>query len=1191
MLFFLRGMLPIILAAALAQPNASEALRQPFSGKQLANGAGKLVDDPEAPGRQVWQVEKAYDFGAAPDVEPGLYRLTLRLKRTTEEQGSLRLGATSGNQSAGAPFQDLPPAVTPEELPEVGRWYEITRIVRFTRPRYWSYVIGTWPGLRLDRISVDRVVEPVFLQEIRTGKLLYHRGERAGVAVRLVNTTSRVQHAQIRVRVESGLNEDHPGVTQDVTLPAPTSQQRLDGKDAVEIRLPLPALAEYGNGVVVEALQPSRPAQELREYCYSSDRPIQVGQYFGWRFPDDYTCSNTPQFLEQMRRTYFPVAECYFWAPCENSLLAPEMERWWSGQTLLRVGKKPLQETIRQGHAQGCSFISYATRWGFGWRMWEFARRHPDLVQWEMGPWQPSYDVAHMEIEKRERDEEHTGLNSTGVLTEAWGNPEAVQYHVRQLQESMRMFGWDGFRYDNGSPVLDEVRDIFGRALPLPGWTHAKVIAALRGGIRQGNPAAIYGNNTGWNLDVDSQPRADDPYTQQIRDGGLVMQEGETNGTIPHRSFAEEASRYTRAGYNALRFGGHQVNIIDPNLTGPDHFFQAALTVAGSCHMAYGVRDELRPVMQLVCRHDDLFYGDGLRFILRPRTPVVEVKAPDQILWRDFVRYRQVSSARRQYLVHLFNAPTGKLGETKDSRYPDPVAGVETTWSLPPGWKTSAAYELTADGGYRKTPLPFQVAGRKVSITLPRLQHWSIIVLDCVGPVSLRQRTPSRVVADRDKVPASGGTGPSLTGPSLTGPAMVMSAGGEVAGTSIVIRYLPGSRPVVRRASEFKISGAEVVQTPGARGGSALRIGVRGLGEGIGFAPEVVQPGRYRLIIRAMTLVPAPTNGALSGLFSAANNGFTPGVHLIQNEFRFTGAQFPQPGQWTELKVEGELTYPNYWCAVVGGWDGLLLDTIRLERVRSLTREELARHVERPWRAALARTARQGDRPEARAWFGAGLYYQLTGLPEALSTLGVRVDLAKAWRFRGPVGFSLPFPKTPKELAGYDLVILADCEVRTLTPEQQLWLDGYVRDGGRLLLLGGPYGFGCGGWQDAQLLADVLPVTLTAHDLRFVGANAPVALQPSSDLARRADWSAHPVILWQHALQPKAGATVHVKAGDAPVIISGVYDRGAVMVMGAAPLGEAPKGSTAYWEWPGWKGLLVGLVRNLLADPPPVTER
>ena len=73
-------------------------------------------------------------------------------------------------------------------------------------------------------------------------------------------------------------------------------------------------------------------------------------------------------------------------------------------------------------------------------------------------------------------------------------------------------------------------------------------------------------------------------------------------------------------------------------------------------------------------------------------------------------------------------------------------------------------------------------------------------------------------------------------------------------------------------------------------------------------------------------------------------------------------------------------------------------------------------------------------------------------------------------------------------------------------------------------------------------------------------------------------------MLWQHVLKAKPGAVVHVSAAGNPVVVTGTYGKGKVAIITAAPLGEAPSESLAFWEWPQWPELMTTVLKDLFSD-------
>ncbi len=52
-----------------------------------------------------------------------------------------------------------------------------------------------------------------------------------------------------------------------------------------------------------------------------------------------------------------------------------------------------------------------------------------------------------------------------------------------------------------------------------------------------------------------------------------------------------------------------------------------------------------------------------------------------------------------------------------------------------------------------------------------------------------------------------------------------------------------------------------------------------------------------------------------------------------------------------------------------------------------------------------------------------------------------------------------------------------------------------------------------------------------------------------------------------------------LSAGEAPLLVVGEAGKGRVAVLGVAPLGKAPEGSTALWTAPDWPEQLANIIR------------
>jgi uncharacterized membrane protein len=190
------------------------------------------------------------------------------------------------------------------------------------------------------------------------------------------------------------------------------------------------------------------------------------------------------------------------------------------------------------------------------------------------------------------------------------------------------------------------------------------------------------------------------------------------------------------------------------------------------------------------------------------------------------------------------------------------------------------------------------------------------------------------------------------------------------------------------------------------------------------------------------------------------------------------------------------------------------------------------------------------------------------------------VARAEHWTYREKRGFNGAGWTRPEDLAAYDLVILSNVDLKTLTLEQRDWLRGYVAAGGSLLLTGGPYGLGRGGWQESDLIEPLIPVKLHDYDLRPADVPLPLGIAGEGFLTEK--WPERPVTLWLHEVEPKPGSVVQLKAGDKPALVTGTAGKGRVAVLTLTPLGEMPAGGLGWWDWSGWDKVVAKTAEWLL---------
>ena len=73
------------------------------------------------------------------------------------------------------------------------------------------------------------------------------------------------------------------------------------------------------------------------------------------------------------------------------------------------------------------------------------------------------------------------------------------------------------------------------------------------------------------------------------------------------------------------------------------------------------------------------------------------------------------------------------------------------------------------------------------------------------------------------------------------------------------------------------------------------------------------------------------------------------------------------------------------------------------------------------------------------------------------------------------------FPESLEALGRFRLLVLADVPAAAFTIQQLAMIEAYVLGGGGLLVLGGPYAFGLGDYQQSEILCELLPVVVDKH--------------------------------------------------------------------------------------------------------------
>lgn len=1193
-------------AAGAAEPKPSTVGQHAWDSVALARCSSpyqrEVVADPQArSGRAVRFTGEAGFISMHDEVKiaPGRSRFTVRLR--LEKGGHFATDFEAG----GRGFQSRVP-IEFADLPADGSFTD--QIVELNLPGPLNVVSlrgGLPRELVVDRVTLEPVADasPVEVASLRVTKLVHAPGETAEAGILLANYSGRERSVRLRLVAESGINIEEVLLERDVALPAATALQSVTFK--------LPALPKAGYQLRAEVLEEDRIVSSARDIFVVTDRPLRAGQYGNFSIHQPYSAAEADANVAAFRRNFVTVTEIDFWAPCDMSQLVPPpgRDRWWSGQTAQRFSAEQLRTCIAKAHAQGIHVLGYADYSViFGFRGYDFGRRFPDCLDWrtqnDNGFVWLGFDSLNMGLNSplRAEDDSRKDVKVTGVSRTLHTNPNAFRWHADQMVASMKHFGWDGFRYDD--PIDYDARqvDVQGRESPFNGYGLGEVTAYSRRRIEEVKPGALLGHNADpMRASSDAMYVSDDPQrmdkqeTAIMRRGGFTLQEGWSNylmGPDAKATWAQWRDRNLTAGRAARRVDGDVCVITDIRDHAPSwrKSLITALLLAAGNHLAYS-READRSFLSLASRYCDLIYGDELRWLsAQDAAKMFHVDAGGRpVWWQEYVRCLPVAPGKRIYLVHLVNPPQGDL--INDSQPPKPLKDLRVSVTPPQGWKPTRAWLIGAE---RHRPFVETVVGQTRrndgreepylerlceatgtpsaeslpldgnAVRVPEVRFWGIVAIECEGPVAdampsdIRPQFPAPRIPDPD-APIKAATASPWEFAKLGVSAL---AGGDR--KKIVADSLAAEGRAVRLDG---LLSPKVQRNPGLHWGWV----------------QPIPTGRYRVSISCRA--PQALSGQLTLTCSTANQAHEqnkfPSFPRFEKQHTWELAGVPTDRygvltcemKWEEMPHQAELR-------LASSIPGVLIQDVLVECLQSLDSERI-KVWKNGWPEGMSLAAHGGT----RIWFAQGLYHDYYRLDQVLENLPEPVKVDRAVHFKvgqHPTGFQDASFPTAEELAQYDLVVIANVDLLTFRVPERDRLRGWVQAGGRLLMLGGPYGFGSGDWHLSDLLPPMYPADIaTRFDLQPVGEPDPV-LQPASDMVRKLDWSNPPLVLWQHIMKPKSDAIVHATAGGHPAIVTRPFGKGKVCFVTIAPLGDAPGGQSAFWDWPQWPLLMTAVVRELM---------
>lgn len=207
----------------------------------------------------------------------------------------------------------------------------------------------------------------------------------------------------------------------------------------------------------------------------------------------------------------------------------------------------------------------------------------------------------------------------------------------------------------------------------------------------------------------------------------------------------------------------------------------------------------------------------------------------------------------------------------------------------------------------------------------------------------------------------------------------------------------------------------------------------------------------------------------------------------------------------------------------------------------------------------FAETAAVEQRAEDKAMLLFGFYANFFRFPEAFPELKFTTVSAP------PAGIQEVPPAST--IGSYRYIFVGDVNEESLRPVMAR-LAAYVKNGGTLVVCGGPFAFGCGGYA-GTFVESMLPVK--THPFDCLPACASDRDGRTSVKFAETDCS----LFWIQKDEVKPGAEVLLKtsSGD-PLLVRGAYGKGRVFAFLAAPLGDESRDGNAFWKNPNYLKLI-----------------
>ncbi len=571
-------------------------------------------------------------------------------------------------------------------------------------------------------------------------KLIYRPDTKAHATVLLRNNRAATQNIVLTAQLTARLDE-----TQDL----PTQKIEISPHAEKEVTLEWDVDGNYGFELDVCLLDAnSRVLDVAREYFAVSDHFVNVAQTTVWNAGWMRYDWLVPGKVRQAKENYVGCIEYYCWAPDQVLDLTPDTDTWEphtesQGAYRTQLTKSFLKGLVDQAHDAGLRVLAMDT----GFLSLPGALRHPERAKYTVDGQIYLYNGNIYDGDR---------FHAVGANV---FNQEAIQAWAEEMCDSVRMFGWDGVRFDWSfipcapqDPLYVEetqknhdaanktwytfdgrsAQDLF----PDPDKAATEFCTLWRQITESAFPEFIF--NANYSVNHGLFEKFPEYSKVSCRDAGILM-ESLLNTATHFPTWQEWSTVLTNSmrvvrPFRAQPFVGWMRGYAEGGIAHRNlHYIMMASGFRWFGY--YGMRhslDDTYKRFRHATRFSEYFYDPDFE-PLGPDQEVLQVtgQGTERVLWKPFV-FRRKATEKTEFLVHLLNLPEN---DYIMMHHEIPIAreNLTVTLALDTGSQVKRCVMLVPDPEPRVEVLSFQQDGNSVSAQIPQLLSLGTVVVEMDG--------------------------------------------------------------------------------------------------------------------------------------------------------------------------------------------------------------------------------------------------------------------------------------------------------------------------------------------------------------------------------------------------------------------------------------------------------------------------